>query len=94
MIKNNVLCLICNSQSDKYLTVTDLLYGIDGEWTYLSATTMNVDIFSTSLSQMILILAGYYSENYYSAAPPQIDFNSTYKKNRGVWIKLNYLKYF
>ena len=94
MIKNNVLCLICHGQSDKYLTVTDMLYGIDGEWDLFKCNNNKCGHIFQFPVPNDTDLEKYYSDKYYSASPPQINFDSSYKKRRGVWLKLNYLKYF
>lgn len=94
MKRNNVICLICHGQSDKYLTVTDMLYGFDGEWDLFKCNNNDCGHIFQFPVPNDTDLVKYYSDEYYSASPPQIDFDPAYNKNRGVWLKLNYLKYF
>lgn len=87
-------CPICSNKSNKYLTSPDFIYGIKGKWDVYKCTNNNcLHIFQYPIPNEKQ-LNSYYSKNYYAAQPPQIDFKPSFKKNRGVWLKIIYLKYY
>ena len=89
-----VNCPICNNNSKKYLTTSDFLYRIEGQWDVFKCMSKNCSHTFQYPIPNEEELTGYYSKNYYSTRPPKTNFKPSFKKNRGVWFKINYLKYY